>query len=45
MPPKQKKPESSEAAEMEGKEEKEEDIEIRPLYFKVVYVFETSIHA
>ncbi len=45
MPPKQKKPEPSEAVEIEGKEEKEEETEIRPLYFRVVYVFEYSPRA
>ncbi len=42
MPPKQKKPETSEATETEGEEEKAEETEIRPLYFKVVYVFDIS---
>jgi hypothetical protein len=40
MPPKQKKPETSEGTETEG--EKEEETEIRPVYFRVVYVFDVS---
>lgn len=42
MPPKQKKPEPAEVSETEGKEETVEETEIRPLYFRVVYVFDVS---
>jgi len=38
LPPKERKPEPKEG-------EEEEEIEVNPLYFKVVHVFETSIHA
>ena len=43
MPPKETKPASPEEAERENQEEEGEKIEeIRPLYFKVVYVFDVS---
>ncbi len=41
MAPKQKKPVSQENAET-GEKEQEEETEIRPIYFKVVYVFDVS---
>jgi hypothetical protein len=43
MPPKGSKPEATEVGTREEDEEKQEkDTEIRPVYFKVVYVFDVS---
>jgi uncharacterized membrane protein (UPF0127 family) len=43
MPPKGSKPEATEAGTREEDEEKQDkDTEIRPVYFKVVYVFDVS---
>ncbi|WP_411814423.1 ArdC-like ssDNA-binding domain-containing protein [Dehalococcoides mccartyi] len=43
MPPKGSKPEATEAGTREEDEEKQnKDTEIRPVYFKVVYVFDVS---
>lgn len=41
MPPKSKKPASGERSDVEN-EEDEQEKELRPLYFKVVYVFDVS---